>query len=75
MRGMGHTTSPRAFGHDGAGGQIAFADPATGISYAYFTTGHDRHPHRQCRRTAGNATRAGTAGAALRSGEGGTVTP
>jgi CubicO group peptidase (beta-lactamase class C family) len=75
MRGMGHTTSPRAFGHDGAGGQIAFADPETGISFAYFTNGLDRHHLRQWRRTAGIASRAGTAGAALRAGEGGAVAP
>src|SRR6476646_8183772 len=30
-RGMGHTVSGGAFGHNGAGGQIAWADPATGI--------------------------------------------
>ena len=45
MRGMGHTASPQAFGHNGAGGQIAFADPATGISFCWFTNGLDRHLH------------------------------
>jgi CubicO group peptidase (beta-lactamase class C family) len=27
--------SPRAFGHMGAGGQIAWADPETGLSFAF----------------------------------------
>lgn len=58
MRGFGHTTSPRAFGHDGAGGQIAFADPVTGLSFCYLTDGHDRHLIREWRRTAGIASRA-----------------
>ena len=49
-RGFGHTNSPAAFGHGGAGGQIAWADPATGISFAYCTNGHDRHLVRQARR-------------------------
>ena len=49
-RGFGHTNSPLAFGHGGAGGQIAWADPATGISFAYCTNGHDRHAVRQARR-------------------------
>jgi len=60
MRGMGHTCSPRAFGHNGAGGQIAFADPATGISFCWFTNGLDRHLLRQWRRSAGIASKAGS---------------
>ena len=59
MRGFGHTVSPAAFGHDGAGGQIAWADPATGLSFAYLTNGLDRHVLREWRRTAGIASRAG----------------
>jgi CubicO group peptidase (beta-lactamase class C family) len=39
MRGFGRTCSPRAFGHGGAGGQIAWGDPATGISLGYVTNG------------------------------------
>jgi CubicO group peptidase (beta-lactamase class C family) len=44
MRGFGRTNSPLAFGHMGAGGQVAWADPATGLSFAYLTNGHDRNP-------------------------------
>ena len=47
LRGFGHLNSPEAFGHNGAGGQIAWADPETGISFAYLTNGHDRNPFRQ----------------------------
>jgi len=39
FRGMGRTVSPRAFGHGGAGGQIAWGDPETGISLGYVTNG------------------------------------
>ena len=49
-RGFGHTNSPLAFGHGGAGGQVAWGDPATGISLGYCTNGHDRHALRQARR-------------------------
>jgi CubicO group peptidase (beta-lactamase class C family) len=49
-RGFGRTLGPRAFGHGGAGGQIALADPDTGISFCYLTNGHDRHTLRQGRR-------------------------
>ena len=50
MRGFGRTTSPRAFGHGGAGGQIGWADPDSGISFSYVTNGLDRNPIRQGRR-------------------------
>lgn len=50
FRGFGRTNSPQAFGHNGAGGQLAWADPATGLSLGYLTSGHDRNPIRQGRR-------------------------
>lgn len=39
QRGFGHSSSPRAFGHGGAGGQIGWGDPETGISVGYCTDG------------------------------------
>ncbi|MBI2766788.1 MAG: beta-lactamase family protein [Chloroflexi bacterium] len=39
VRGFGNTFSPRAFGHAGAGGQVAIGDPETGISVGYTTNG------------------------------------
>jgi CubicO group peptidase (beta-lactamase class C family) len=51
LRGFGRTVSPRAFGHDGAGGQLAWADPVTGISLGYVTNGLDRHRIREARRS------------------------
>ncbi len=59
MRGFGHTVGPRAFGHNGAAGQIAWADPDSGLSFAYTTNGIDRHLLREARRTSGIASRAG----------------
>jgi CubicO group peptidase (beta-lactamase class C family) len=50
QRGFGKHASPLAFGHRGAGGQLAFADPATGLSVAYLTAGLDQHLIRQYRR-------------------------
>ena len=58
FRGFGHTGSSEAFGHAGAGGQIAWADPATGISIGYCTNGHDRNNLRQGRRAVGISSRA-----------------
>ncbi|WP_426571264.1 serine hydrolase domain-containing protein [Aquihabitans sp. McL0605] len=49
-RGMGRMVSPRAFGHNGAGGQLAFGDPDTGLSVGYLTAGLDQHMIRQQRR-------------------------
>jgi len=50
LRGFGHTNSPTTFGHQGAGGQLAWADPATGLSFVYLTNGHDRNRVREARR-------------------------
>jgi CubicO group peptidase (beta-lactamase class C family) len=50
LRGFGKTNSPGTFGHGGAGGQIAWGDPATGISIGYCTNGFDRNDIRQGRR-------------------------
>lgn len=49
-RGFGKTGSPRRFGHNGAGGQIAWADPDSGLSFVYLTNGLDAHPIRQAKR-------------------------
>jgi len=58
VRGFGHTNSALAFGHGGAGGQIGWADPATGLSLGYCTNGMDRHMVRQARRGVGISSRA-----------------
>lgn len=50
FRGFGHSNSPLAFGHGGAGGQVAWADPESGLSFCYVTNGHDRNPMRMGRR-------------------------
>ena len=39
---FGAGVSPRAFGHTGAHGQVAWADPATGLAFAYVHNGVDR---------------------------------
>jgi CubicO group peptidase (beta-lactamase class C family) len=57
-RGFGHGQSAATFGHNGAGGQLAWADPATGVSFAYLTNGLDRHVIRQWRRSVGINSRA-----------------
>lgn len=38
---FGRRCSPRSFGHAGAHGQVAWADPETGLSFAYLTNGID----------------------------------
>ncbi len=50
MRGFGKTGSARTFGHNGAGGQLAWADPESGLSFVYLTNGMDQHMMREGRR-------------------------
>jgi CubicO group peptidase (beta-lactamase class C family) len=57
-RGFGRTVGPRAFGHDGAGGQLAWADPDTGLSFVYLTNGLDANVLRQARRGVALSSRA-----------------
>jgi CubicO group peptidase (beta-lactamase class C family) len=63
LRGFGRTNSPRAFGHPGFGGQIGWADPATGISFAYLTNGFDRNDLREGRRSVALASLAASCAA------------
>ena len=58
LRGHAHGASPAAFGHGGAGGQIAWADPASGISFAYLTNGLDRNDFASGRRGVALSSRA-----------------
>jgi len=58
LRAFGHGVSPRTYGHDGAGGQIAWADPVSGLSFCYLTNGLDQHMIRQARRTIALSSRA-----------------
>jgi len=60
MRGFGRTNSPEAFGHPGFGGQIGWADPATGISFGYVTNGFDRNDLREGRRSVALSSLAGS---------------
>jgi CubicO group peptidase (beta-lactamase class C family) len=51
MRGFGEGVTPRAFASPGVGGQIAWADPATGVSFCYLTNGLDSDLVRAFRRS------------------------
>ena len=46
-RGFAAACSPRSFGHMGAGGQISWADPDSGLSFAFCTNGAERDAVRQ----------------------------
>jgi CubicO group peptidase (beta-lactamase class C family) len=41
VRGFGRSAGPRTFGAMGVGGQIAWADPDSGLSFSYLTNGLD----------------------------------
>jgi CubicO group peptidase (beta-lactamase class C family) len=57
-RGFGRTGSALLFGHGGAGGQIGWADPASGLSFGFCTNGFDRQAIRQARRGVALSSRA-----------------
>jgi len=57
-RGFGHTQSAGTFGHNGAAGQVAWADPESGLSFCYLTNGRDLNPIREGRRSIGLSSRA-----------------
>jgi CubicO group peptidase (beta-lactamase class C family) len=65
FRGFGRTCSELSFGHGGAGGQLAWADPVSGISIGYLTHAHDRNPIRMARRGIAISSRAADCAAAL----------
>ncbi|MBT6435334.1 MAG: beta-lactamase family protein [Deltaproteobacteria bacterium] len=44
FRGFAPGHSDQAFGHPGAGGQVGWADPHTGLSFALLTNGLERNP-------------------------------
>ena len=58
LRGFGYGMSPHTFGHSGAGGQIAWVDPSSGISFCYVTNGLDANIIRVARRTVELSTHA-----------------
>ncbi|HEX4018987.1 MAG TPA: serine hydrolase domain-containing protein [Frankiaceae bacterium] len=57
---FGPATSPRTFGHSGVGGQIAWADPQSGLSFCHLTSGLDRDPINQAKRSYALSKRAGS---------------
>jgi CubicO group peptidase (beta-lactamase class C family) len=54
----GKASSGSAFGHGGAGGQIAWADPTSGLSVGYVTNGLERNLVAEYRRDAALSNRA-----------------
>lgn len=57
-RGMGANVSAGAFGHQGVGGQVAWADPASGLSFCLFTNGLDANSLRSARLCSAASNRA-----------------
>lgn len=58
-RGMGTHVSGRAFGHQGVGGQVAWGDPVSGLSFCLLTNGLDANPMRSAQLCATASNRAG----------------
>lgn len=58
-RGMGDKVSAGAFGHQGVGGQVAWGDPRSGLSFCLLTDGLDANPLRSARFCSAANNRAG----------------
>ena len=58
-RGMCKTVSATCFGHPGAAGQVAWVDPASGISFCMLTNGLDANPIRAAQFGTALSNRAG----------------
>jgi CubicO group peptidase (beta-lactamase class C family) len=56
---LGRSVGPRAFGAAGASGQVAWADPDTGLSFCYLTNGLESDQARSFLRSASLSTLAG----------------
>jgi CubicO group peptidase (beta-lactamase class C family) len=56
--GFGRNSSAEAFGHLGVGGQIAWYDPGSGLSFGFCTQGIERDPFQMGRRIAALSSRA-----------------
>ncbi len=59
LRGFGRSVSGLTFGHAGAGGQLAWADPDTGLSFGFVTNARERNVLVEWRRSTSINTRAG----------------
>ncbi|MCB1687698.1 MAG: beta-lactamase family protein [Halioglobus sp.] len=57
-RGMGSRVSGRAFGHQGVGGQVAWGDPVSGLSFCLLTNGLDANLLRSAQLCAAASNRA-----------------
>jgi CubicO group peptidase (beta-lactamase class C family) len=64
-RGMGSHVSAQAFGHQGIGGQVAWGDPVSGISFCLLTNGIDANPLRSAQLCAAASNRAGACGSTI----------
>jgi CubicO group peptidase (beta-lactamase class C family) len=57
--GLGRSVGPRAFGASGASGQVAWADPDSGLSFCYLTNGLEADQVRSFLRSSSMSTLAG----------------
>jgi CubicO group peptidase (beta-lactamase class C family) len=57
--GLGRSVGPRAFGASGASGQVAWADPDSGLSFCYLTNGLEADQVRSFLRSSSVSTLAG----------------